>query len=228
MDKQNHTHQSTHASTQAKPDSHHQGDTSLMTNYEWVSIGIQVLTLLAIIAYTVFSRRQWHAMDKANKLTSESAAFTKKALELSERPWVFQAALKAPTLDASVRLPIQLQFVVKNFGRGPAMNVVTNVGWEKAAPGVRFDKFEFKRTRPPDSAPTLMPEGITFNGVEIADTPENRAVIKGVLDGTVVLYVFGDCIYMDQFGNPRHSAWVQRYDRELKHWPFVGNLSKAD
>jgi hypothetical protein len=77
---------------------------------EWLKLGVEVLTLFVITAYTFVSCNQWKTAEKQ--------------LEVSERPWIVaDVALERVTFSDDGSAQVFVHYALKNIGHSPAMAV---------------------------------------------------------------------------------------------------------
>jgi hypothetical protein len=177
-----------------------------MTKYEWVSIGIQFLTLVAIIVYTVFAKQQWGAMDKANSITREaaeaakmSASIAKDALTKLQRPFIFIQGF--PDHRRWDNLPdgrpsnvsYRVWAVLMNSGTTPTRDMTLVVEYslqEKPLPA----GFDFPFSVQP--APVMIgPQGLLNTAVG-AITADDLLAVR---NGSKHFYLWGKASYRDIF-----------------------------
>ena len=144
----------------------------------------------------------------------------------ANRAWLWEKALTLPVADLEkAGLPTWIQMDVSNFGRGPAIDVVTNLSWAVAPPEQKITEFKWNFVLPDKPGPfaskaVIMPGDTHYPRIEFGDTPDTRAKLNAVFRGQLILYITASVDYVDQYGVSRHSEWVHWYVPERKTWPF--------
>jgi len=206
-------------------------------NYQFWSLSIQVLTLLAVGAYAIITARMWCEMQTQTTLVREN-------FRADERPWIFadghldkgQAAL-SPWLTNNVTsgytFNISVQF--SNVGKTPAFIVDTMPVELKMGPREEIDK-EMQLFRPHYSGLqnwNVIPQSLA-KPLTLAQSSNNLFVkmeeFTKIADGTWHAYIVGAIKYRDNFkpAIPPYETFVCIYYNPsgipLGHVPSCGYM----
>jgi hypothetical protein len=159
---------------------------------EWISIAIQFLTLVAIIFYTRYSKRQWVEMRKTSETSAAAASVARQQLEQSSQPLVLLESIDPIQLATRGPLPESTVLHFKNEGSGtafgtavlyrcllltaadfkPGRNFIDEGGWESTGqiilgPGQRWD---VPCSLQPAGGPLIRSEDITDGWIRTPPT----------------------------------------------------------
>jgi hypothetical protein len=147
---------------------------------EWVVIGVNVLTLFAVIAYAWINYHMLYEMEKATKAAQQSANTAISQLEITDRPWVKVVPKKWSSITFGDKGDMRFSAILtlSNIGKSVATDVTVNHGAFVPAPNAVFDEPQKRQAtlckEPPQGAlrVTLFPTDTTDLG--IADSISKR------------------------------------------------------
>lgn len=140
-------------------------------------------------------------------------------VQLEQRAWVGITQIECPPIQ--VNKPTDFTISMRNTGNTPAN--AFKVGFVAAVRPPDYNIYELVMGRKENVSDDLLPEknippscGIDFHQIQSAEgLDENR--LSQVMNGTEVIYVFGEVVYEDAFGKRRMTTYC-----------YVVNPSKTD
>jgi hypothetical protein len=176
---------------------------------EWAQTAVQALTLLAVVYYACYARKQWQEMQKA------------------ERPWIAMIEFVSVEVESptGVELPIpntmkqtslNIRYTVKNFGNSPAIHVWPEVYdplWEDIDRPHTESNVARRQEEECRHAEMMMSGhkygAIIFPQSDNLQEPAGKAIpnIPNNLRSQHGLHVTGCIVYYDQNGNVYSTRW---------------------
>jgi Sec-independent protein translocase protein TatA len=166
-------------------------------NYEFRTLLVSSLTLVAIVIYAVISGWQLWEMKKATTAATESANAATTSLHLDQRAWVGAGGGKF-LIDAK---ELKVEFTVANVGKSPASDVVSNIAWIGKVKGENLYPGDILYPREDGQNGTMFPTQ-TFqlrNSLPDPIDPYQSSYVDQLRRGDKVLFVFGRIRYRDIF-----------------------------
>ena len=135
--------------------------------------------------------------------TCRQINIAEKNLELANKAWI---GFETVTLDTSKAESLMVSIRLRNFGESPAFKMRTGV----IIKGTKSEKIDPWTDMPEMKAPVdLMPNGtISFNQSTKTMTIQTR---RAIIDGKLILYVYGITEYDDIFDEHYQIEFCWRY-----------------
>lgn len=182
--------------------------------------------VIAAVIYAAVAGLQWNEMRKAT-ITQ------KNTIVLEERAWLgvirFTSSLaeqpEVPYVQAGKEVRFVAQFT--NTGKTPGKAISTVIAFnflpketEVAPESMQPNPFTVQSTM------VVQPGAIHF--IQTLPTTFSAENILEATSGTKVLYVYGRIVYLDIFGNERHTEFCALLDQDLEAWTSCARYNNAD
>ncbi len=153
-----------------------------------------------------------------------------------QRAWVGILRLQTPgkiTEMVKEGLPITVNAVLQNFGKGPALQTGCAISMRIMRKEDEFVATYDQQGSPkaaqeisvPVSAAAVWP-GITYATPPASLTPSDQEVAE-IRAGTKILYFYGKATYNDAFGKPRWTHFCCRYTPDPPAWLAHSTYNEA-
>jgi hypothetical protein len=154
-----------------------------------------------------------------------------------QRAWVGVLKLQTPGKTAEMvkeGLPITVNAVWQNFGKGPALQTDCVTGMRIMRKGEEFDAIYEQQGSPktieeasvPVSRAALWP-GVTYATGSVSMTPTDQEIAEIRL-GDKILYFYGKATYNDTFGRPHWTHFCCRYTPDHPGWLAHSTYNEAN
>ena len=208
---------------------------------EWWTLGISILTLLAVVMYTCLSYRQLtllvastdaaktgaDAATNAAKTAGDALQFSREQHRQQQRAWVV-ATIEGSGYTFATGKTTLVEVVLRNSAMTPGLQVTMRSA-VRELPGkpdsVPTDLF----TRwPPDTnnAPMIVAPGSTgVLGLQIRPTTPETA--PNILQSRVALVIYGELTYTDQYGTKGKSRFCRVYSPGFSNFHFCDQVADS-
>jgi hypothetical protein len=186
---------------------------------------VEVLTLLAVIAYAGIAGWQLHQMIRQNALTKEALDETRLSNERAQRAWVLPLSDNqeiSPPGAIQPNQPFTVRIALRNSGNSPAHDITVRY-WALLGP-IEWSRVKLQGDPPlPKQKPGDSPRGL-LGPQHNAEIPfQNITLDQSEMDrlakGADALYFIGQISYADQFSN-RHVTQFCYFHIPTRTTPF--------
>jgi hypothetical protein len=209
------------------PDQQDEGRKRWKRRREWGELIVSILTLMALVVYTVVTWKQWRTMNATyceiqrqtasseNAVTEARNAITqsKNQFQTDQRPYVWLTGKKPPTFADVTEFyhlkdgPVYWTVFYSNYGKSPAIEVCREIHLVHAPD--TFNKIydiPHNTCKKKEEGAILVPTGIFFSTAKTEDsiTDQNYSEITS---GEESFAVFGRFDYRDAAGGTYYSQF---------------------
>lgn len=151
------------------------------------------------------------AMEKSVSGAGKSLQATIDNFHLEQRAWVGPVAVIQPEFKETDSFSITT--LISNSGKTPALNFRNKYSWLMMSKEGKFQP-SYRGYQGVPSSGTIFPNG-QLNLIS-SPTILRKQQIDLVVSGKTVLYVYGELLYDDVFGQTHHTHFCNFYDKTLK------------
>jgi hypothetical protein len=161
---------------------------------QWLTLLISFLTLLAVVAYTLVTKRMWDEQIKANKISFQGLVFSQRAFVTV--PFGIDVFAQPPRENDRIDFTVRFE----NSGSTPTKNAQLHVN-SRLGPEIPV-RYDFVDGQPGNIIPTVIgPKGfVSFTGASVS-----LAALRDVQGHRRHLFIDGWIIYFDRLDDtPKH------------------------
>ncbi|HMK56480.1 MAG TPA: hypothetical protein VK448_07585 [Dissulfurispiraceae bacterium] len=178
---------------------------------KWTSMFQTTMGIIGVI-FVYFTYRETRKTAQASIDASRSAEKAAKIAELSlnhsERAWIGLDKLQL-TNDLKAEENFEINYIVKNFGRAPALNVRKVFEW-RIEPTSKMDNFNIPKIPDNSEVTVILPNASATFHPFVNMSPISTEQFNNIMNGTDTLLVMSVFEYEDSFAN-KHITQERYY-----------------